>query len=72
VQGLQITTPFQDFSDYWEGLAYGHGNAPAYVRSLAPRQRQRLREQIRKDLPTAPDGSIPLTAGAWAIRGTRV
>jgi len=71
VEGLQIATPFQDFNDYWESLASGHGNAPAYVRSLAPHQRQRLRETIRKYLPKAPDGSIPLTAGAWAIRGTR-
>jgi len=72
VQGLEITTPFQNFNDYWESLASGHGNAPAYVRSLAPHLREHLRAQMRRDLPTAPDGSIRLTARAWAIRGSRV
>jgi SAM-dependent methyltransferase len=72
VQALHIATPFRGFTDYWESLANGHGNAPAYVRSLAPRQRERLRARLRKDLPTASDGSIPLTARAWAVRGTRI
>ncbi len=71
VQALHIVTLFRGFNDYWESLASGHGNAPAYVRSLARRQRDRLRERLRKDLPTASDGSIPLTARAWAVRGTR-
>lgn len=71
VQELQVTTSFQDFSDYWESLVNGHGHAPAYVRSLTHGDRERLREQIRRELPTAPDGSIPLTARAWAVRGTR-
>ncbi len=71
VQALQITTPFRDFHDYWEALANGHGHATSYVRSLAPRQRERLRNRIQMDLPAAPDGSIPLTARAWVVRGTR-
>jgi hypothetical protein len=28
-----------------------------------------LRERIRSALPTALDGSIPLMARAWAVRG---
>jgi hypothetical protein len=38
--------------------------------SLDQAQRTALRERIRSALPTAPDGSIPLIARAWAARGT--
>jgi hypothetical protein len=30
-----------------------------------------LRERLRSTLPTAPDGSIELTARAWAVRGAK-
>ena len=33
--------------------------------------RIRLRERIRAGLPSAVDGSIPLVARAWAVRGVR-
>jgi len=62
---------FRDFSDYWSGLANGHGNAPSYVRSLASHQQEILRQRIREALPTAADGTIALTARAWVVRGTR-
>lgn len=71
VRMLEVPTPLRDFDEYWESLEMGHGNAPAYVRSLPPRHRERLRDRIRGGLPKAADGSIPLTARAWAIRGRR-
>jgi len=71
VRMLEVPTPLRNFDEYWESLETGHGNAPAYVRSLSPRHRERLRERIRGGLPKAADGSIPLTARAWAIRGRR-
>jgi hypothetical protein len=39
--------------------------------SLAEDRRDALRERLRGTLPTAADGSIPLTARAWAIRAKR-
>jgi hypothetical protein len=38
---------------------------------LSEEQRNALRESLRANLPFAADGTIPLTARAWAVRGQR-
>lgn len=68
---LQIPTLFRDFDDYWRPLTAGIGPAPAFVQTLDPREQERLESTLRKRLPFASDGSIPLKARAWAIRGTK-
>ena len=67
---IDIPTPFRSFEDYWRPFLGGQGPAPAYAMSLDETARARLRERLRERLPVAADGSIPLTARAWAIRGT--
>ncbi|RPJ02987.1 MAG: SAM-dependent methyltransferase, partial [Chloroflexi bacterium] len=47
------------------------GPAPTYVMSLAEPDRNELRDYLRAHLPIRPDGSIDLTARAWAVRGVR-
>jgi hypothetical protein len=37
--------------------------------SLPERGRSALRAELQKRLPVSQDGSIPLTARAWAVRG---
>jgi SAM-dependent methyltransferase len=69
VREIEVPTVFRDFDDYWEPFLGGQGPAPSYVMSLGPPDRDRLRERIRSRLPSAPDGSIHLTARAWAARG---
>jgi SAM-dependent methyltransferase len=71
VRPIDIATDFQDFADYWQPLLGGQGPAPGYVRSLSDEQRKTLRERIKSTLPFALDGSIPLIARAWAVRGLR-
>jgi SAM-dependent methyltransferase len=66
-----VPTMFRDFDDYWGPFLGGQGAAPGYVMSLDEVQRDALMEQIRSRLPIAPDGSIRLTARAWAVRGER-
>jgi hypothetical protein len=56
-------------SDTWERLG-GRGPAPAYAMPLDEAARTRLRERMRERIPIASDGSIALTAHAWAIRGS--
>ncbi len=58
-------------ADFWRPFLGGQGAAPAYAMSLPEAERGRLRERIRASLPFAVDGSIPLMARAWAVRGTR-
>jgi SAM-dependent methyltransferase len=71
VRGIDVTTPFRDFDDYWTPFLGGQFPAPAYAMSLGEGDRAALREHLRGRLPTAADGSISLTARAWAVRGTR-
>ena len=67
--GLQVPTVFGDFDDYWGPFLGGQGPAPGYCAGLPAPARQRLRDRLRASLPADPDGSIPLTARAWAVRG---
>ena len=60
----------EDFDDYWTPFLGGQGSAPGYVASLNEKQRAALRERVCSGLPVATDGSISLTARAWAVRGT--
>jgi SAM-dependent methyltransferase len=70
VRSIDIPTRFADFEDYWRPFLGGQGPAPAYAMSLDETARAHLRERIRERLPLAADGSIALTARAWAVRGT--
>ena len=71
VRPIDIATDFRDFDDYWSPFLGGEAPAPGYVKSLSDDQRVALRERIRAGLPFALDGSIPLVARAWAVRGFR-
>ncbi len=68
---ITVTTEFADFDDYWNPFLSGQGPAPGYCASLSSVDLDRLREALHDRL--APDdGPIGLTAGAWAVKGTRV
>jgi SAM-dependent methyltransferase len=70
VMAIDIPTPFASFEDYWQPFLGGQGPAPAYAMSLDETARARLRDRIRERLPVQADGSISLTARAWATRST--
>ena len=67
---LEIVTRFVDFDDYWKPFLGGQGPAPTYVAKLDDEDRNRLRESLAKRLPSSEDGSIALSARAWAAKGT--
>jgi SAM-dependent methyltransferase len=71
VRAIDISTDFKDFDDYWFPFSGGQGPAPSYTMSLSEERRTQLRERIYNSLPFALDGSIPLVARAWAIRGIK-
>ncbi len=66
---ITIVTHFANFEDYWNPLLGGQGPAPSYVQSLDESKRARLRNLLRERLPFALDGSIAMTARAWAAKG---
>jgi ubiquinone/menaquinone biosynthesis C-methylase UbiE len=71
VHPIEVPTVFRDFEDYWSPFLGGQGAAPSFLMSLSGERRTAVREQIRSGLPFSLDGSIPLVARAWAIRGLR-
>jgi SAM-dependent methyltransferase len=71
VRAIDIPTVFKDFDDFWSPFLGGQGPAAGYAMSLSVERRDALRERIRCGLPFAPDGSISLSARAWAARGLR-
>jgi trans-aconitate methyltransferase len=71
-RAIVVPTVFEDFDDYWTPFLGGQGPAPSYVRSLDDPHRSALRDAVRARLPVGPDGSIRLTARAWAVSGRAV
>jgi SAM-dependent methyltransferase len=67
---IEVPTVFADFDDYWRPFTLGAGPAPGYCMNLDAASRERLKEKLADSLPRSEDGSIPLKARAWAVRGT--
>ena len=67
-RAIDVPTVFRDFDDYWSPFLGGQGPAPGYCMSLAEDRRGALRKRIKASLPIRPDGSIHLSARAWAIK----
>jgi SAM-dependent methyltransferase len=66
---IVVPTVFTSFDDYWQPFLGGQGPAPTYLQSLDWADQAAMREGIRERLPIEADGSIRLTARAWAAIG---
>jgi len=71
VASLTVPTPFESFEDYWLPIANGPGPAPTYLSTLPGDRRQQLEDRLRAELVGSRDGSIHLSARAWAVKGLR-
>ena len=67
---IEIPTTFADFDDYWQPFLGGTGPAPSFVATLDADRRAILSRRLEESLPRRADGTIALTARAWAVRGT--
>lgn len=68
VTAIDIATSFATFEDYWRPFLGGQGPAPAYAMALEETARTRLRDRLLERIPLQADGSISLSARAWAVR----
>jgi len=66
---VEVPTPFADFGDFWRPYLSGPGPAPTYLASVDSERRETLAKELDRTLPRADDGTIPLTARAWAVCG---
>jgi SAM-dependent methyltransferase len=69
VRAIDVPTVFTSFDDYWSPFLGGQGPAPTYCMALSEDRRRQLHDRIKAALPVAPDGSIPMSARAFTIRG---
>jgi SAM-dependent methyltransferase len=69
---LEIVMPFVDFNDYWAPFLGGTGPAPAYVGSLQPAARERLRLSLQQRLAPNGDEAFQLSARLGGARLQRI
>jgi SAM-dependent methyltransferase len=67
---LTVTTTYGGFEELWDGFLAGIGPAGSYCMGLPLEHREALRSAMFDGLGR-PTGSITLSAGALAARGTR-
>jgi trans-aconitate methyltransferase len=68
---IEVPTVFADFADLWKPFLGGQAPPPSYLATLAPADRDRVRDALSAAVPRRPDGSVALTARAWAVRGRK-
>ena len=66
---IDITTHFSNFDDFWNPFLGGQGAAPTYLQSLDDDKRDQLHDLLYSRIPIQTDGSIPMAARAWAVKG---
>ena len=69
VRAIDIPTVFQDFYDYWQPFLGKTGAAPTYLASVGDDVRRAIRCRLESRLASTANGSIELTARAWAVQG---
>jgi SAM-dependent methyltransferase len=72
-RAIDVPVVFPDFEDYWQPFLAGNsGPAPSYCAAIGRDKRSDLRALLEQRLPRRDDGSIPLSARAWAARGVKL
>jgi SAM-dependent methyltransferase len=71
VTSLTVPTRFPSFDAYWRPFLGGTGPAPSLLSSLPESTKEAMAHALAQRLPIRNDGSIELTARAWAVAGKR-
>jgi SAM-dependent methyltransferase len=68
VEGLEVSTRYEDFDELWGSFLLGVGPAGQHAIALPPDRQAVVRDEYRRRLGD-PAGSFTLKARAWAVRG---
>ena len=68
VDGLEVSTRYEDFDELWGSFQHGVGPAGQHVLALPPERQAAVRDEYFRRLGE-PSGSFTLEARAWAVRG---
>ncbi len=66
---IRITVSFKDFEDFWECNTLPLGPQAKIIQNLSAETKEKLRAQLQKSLPIAPDGRIAFESFANAVKG---
>jgi hypothetical protein len=66
---IRIEVSFSGFDEFWDSNNVPVGPAGQAIQRLSPEMREKLKAQLRKQLPAAPDGRIVYEAFANAVKG---
>jgi SAM-dependent methyltransferase len=68
-RAIDIPTVFRNFDDYWTPFLGKQGAAPTYLAGVDEVTRDKIRALLQSRLIPDGDGTIPMTARAWAVQG---
>ena len=68
-RAIRIPVRFANFEDFWASNAVPVGPQGQAIAKLSAADRERLRDRLREQLPTGPDGRIAYEAYANAVKG---
>lgn len=68
---ITVQRTFETFEDLWTPFLGKQGPAPSYLARLDEQTQSRIMRRMSSLVPTAADGSITLSATAWAAQGTK-
>lgn len=68
---IVVPTQFSSFDDLWAPFLGGQGPAAAYLRSIGPEAAGEVRGFLQRRIPVEDDGTVALTARAWATKGLK-
>jgi SAM-dependent methyltransferase len=66
---IEVTASFASFDEVWRSQTPGYAPITKAIARMPDITRAQLREVVRAELPTLPDGSIAFRARASAVRG---
>jgi SAM-dependent methyltransferase len=68
---LERIAMFQNFDDYWLPIASAQGSVTEFISILTEKEKDNLKETIRRRLPIALNGEIKLIINALAVKGVK-
>ena len=66
---IRIETIYSSFEDYWDASTVPVGPQGVVISRMSPEARERLRNELRQELATGPDGRITVPGIASAVKG---
>jgi hypothetical protein len=68
---IQQIAAYNDFDDYWNPIVTAQGSVTEFMSLLSEKEKQDLKEVLRRKLPIARNGDFKLIVTALAVKGVK-